>query len=150
MIIAENIGRPLDPDAVWEKFFSNQPKESEGGVFISDVLDIAREYGIANRMDFTRDIARAASASASTSIDATGPTNVVGVLMATEFAPNLSDGGFSRNPHLWVVRQILEDIQTKQILLETESASRGEESRVYTLPDAAFEKILRTFLILLK
>ena len=149
MILAEKIGRPIDPDAIWKKFFSHLPAGHGGGVKISDVLDIAREFGIAKQMDITRDIKRAAGALASV-VKEPQTTVVSGVLMATEFALNSSDGGLYRNPHLWVVHQILQDSQTKEILLETETASCGEVAQVHTLPDAVFEKILRTFLILLK
>lgn len=152
LILAEKIGHPIDPDILWERFCKPGEKivKANGAIYLSAILDMAREYGIASQMCVTRDIEIAASASAASAKDATGQTNVAGVLMATELAPNSSGQGFSRNPHVWVVHQILEDIKTKQSFVETESASLGEPSRVYTLPDVAFDKMWRTFLVLVK
>ena len=46
IIIAEKIGRPIDPDLLWNKFCAADDTaiKQNGAIYISTILDISREY----------------------------------------------------------------------------------------------------------
>jgi hypothetical protein len=144
MILAEKIGRPIDPDIMWKRFFSPDSKIAgkDGAIWVSTLLDIAREYGIASHFDITNDIDRAAGA-------ITDP-KVAGVLMTTErntLEP--SSEAVEGVSHLWVVHRFGVDSRN-DIGIEVESANMGESSRIDIHPDKLFQKMLRSFLVLVK
>jgi hypothetical protein len=145
MILAEKIGRPIDPDTMWKRFFSPESSIAgqDGAIYISTILDIAREYGIASHLDVTNDINRAAGAMKD--------SKVAGVLMTTECnALQPSSEGSEGQSHLWVVHRFLVDKRKHEVLVEVESANQGHSGRLDMLPDNLFQKMLRSFLVLLK
>lgn len=142
MIIAEKIGKPINPDLIWEKFCSgdNAYIAKDGSIYISTLLDMAREFGIARHLDITRDSIRMAQAMQS--------QNVVGVLMITEWPVNSPEASFQSQRHVWALHRILAG--TSEVAIEVESANRGSESRVHTISETALDELRATFLILLK
>jgi len=139
MIIAEKMGQPIDPDVLWEKYFSNV---QSSGVFVSKILDIAREFGIATAFDVMQDIDGLAVTSLC--------QNVSGILMLTERIPGSLGAYDSVHRHVWALHHIQIDIATRSYQLEVESANQGEPARVDLFYDYYLQRCLRSFLILMK
>src|SRR5436190_9244543 len=102
MILAAKLGRPIDPDALWERFAHDieQSTAAPGAVSVSTLLDMARAFRIAQRLDVTHDVDRAGQALAT--------KNVAGVLMTWERFPTSPGGGeFAACYHIVVAHRVM-------------------------------------------
>ena len=137
MVIAERVGRPIDPDALWQQFGAGIAAK-DGAVSIAGILDMARHFGIARNLDITHDIDRAGMS--------LGYKNTAGVLVASERFQ--IDENAQPSSHIMALRQIEVHTTNHHRYISVVSANAGQDSEVLHIPDDSFASMQSCFLIL--
>jgi hypothetical protein len=142
MMVAKKIGRPIDPDILWERFASEiqKPNDDSGAISASILLDMARAFNIARHLDITHDVDRAGQALST--------QDVAGVLMTFERFPNTQGSpAFEPLSHMVVVHRVLVDPQQRRYI-EVESAHEDDSSEIARFPESSLAQLMGAFLIL--
>jgi len=140
LLIAAWRGRPIDPDALWERFAADigRATEAPGAVAVSTLLDMARAFGFAQHLDVTHDVDRV--------VHAFSISDVAGVLMTWERFPTQpdADAEFGRVHHIAAVRRVVGTAPQRHIEVES---PRADGTRTFPIPEGRLQQLMSAFLI---
>jgi hypothetical protein len=136
MLIAERKHRPIDADALWQQF--GEAIAKDGSTAVSTILDMARHFGIARKLDVIQNIDRAGLA--------LEQNNTAGVLVASERF-QIDDSAIP-SAHMMALSSIARHRENHQQYISVVSANAGQDSEVFHIPADRFVSMGSCFLIL--
>jgi len=140
LMIAAWRNRPIDPDALWERFAADlgRATEAPGAVAVSTLLDMSRAFGFAQHLDVTHDVDQV--------VHAFSISDTAGVLMTWErFPTQPGPAEFAVVHHIVAVRSVVGIAPQRKIVVESPN-KQGTEA--LEIPEHLLPQLMGAFLIL--